>query len=295
MSPNFTPDAPRFSIGEGAALALAVAAHVGVVALLVMRPAAPPPAPPARMEVTLADDVGLQSSAPSHAPAAADLAPVLGAAQPEAAAPEPAPVAKPVHHEVVAAPVPLPLPRTRPVLHSEPTHPATTAPAKPHTHEAADPVAAALAGSAAASHKAHQPAGGSRIGADFLKGVSSANTNGKANAAPAVITGQQKAALASAISRQLKPFWVAPQGVDADQLVTILSFDLNQDGTLASEPRVVRQEGINDSNRAQAARHAEQAKKAVRQAAQQHFLLPPDLYSSWRHIPNARFDWTLSQ
>ena len=114
MAPDFTSNAPRFRMdarfrmNEAAALALALAAHVGVVALLVLRPAAPPPAPPQRMEVTLADDVGLQASAPSHAPAAADLAPVLGEVQPEPAKPQPA--AQPQHEAARSVMVPMPAP-----------------------------------------------------------------------------------------------------------------------------------------------------------------------------------------
>ena len=288
MTLDFAPPAKRFSAEERVALVLALAAHVGVAALLVMRPAAPPPAPPRRMEVTLADDVGLQASAPSHAPAAADLTPVLGEAQPEAAkAAPPKPVEK---AEAVPVPVPVPVPR-----HVEKPAPAKSAPAKPappkRTHDAVDQVAAALAGSAAAAHKTQKPAGGARIDHDFLKGVTSADSTGKA-AASAPMTGAVKSALASAISRQLKPHWVAPQGVDADQLVTVLAFDLGPDGSLAGEPRVVRQDGINDSNQPQAARHAEQAKRAVRLAAP--FQLPSEYYAAWKHV-NWTFDRKLSQ
>ena len=84
-----------------------------------------------------------------------------------------------------------------------------------------------------------------------------------------------------------------PQGVDTDQLVTILSFDLNRDGTLNGLPRMVRQEGITDENRPQAARHLEQAIRAVQLAAP--FPLPPEYYDSWKHLINVRFDRNLSQ
>ena len=312
MAPDFTSNAPRFRMdarfrmNEAAALALALAAHVGVVALLVLRPAAPPPAPPQRMEVTLADDVGLQASAPSHAPAAADLAPVLGEVQPEPAKPQPA--AQPQHEAArsVMVPMPAPIPHhvTKPAPPEKPAKSkpepkpapakAKPAPPKPHSHDTVDPVAAALAGSSASAHKTQKPAGGSRSGQDFLKGVTSADSTGKAAAtAPAAITGPQRAALGAAILRQLKPHWTAPQGADAEQLVTVLEFYLNPDGTLAGEPRVVSQSGIDDSNRPQAARHAEQAKRAVHLAAP--FQLPPELYTAWKHITNAKFNRNLSQ
>jgi hypothetical protein len=102
-----------------------------------------------------------------------------------------------------------------------------------------------------------------------------------------------RAALSGAITRQLKPKWVAPQGADADQLITVLAWDMNPDGTLASSPRVVSQSGITEANRAQAQRHAEQAIRAVRLAAP--FELPANLYPAWRHVTAFRFDRKLSQ
>ena len=114
------------------------------------------------------------------------------------------------------------------------------------------------------------------------------------NAPPAATVGPAvRSALAGAISRQLKPKWSAPQGVDAELLVTVLSWDLNPDGTLAGSPRVVRQDGITAANRAQAQRHAEQAIRAVRLAAP--FNLPPEYYPAWKRISDFRFDRKLSQ
>ena len=108
------------------------------------------------------------------------------------------------------------------------------------------------------------------------------------NIGPAV-----KSALAGSISRQLKPRWVAPQGAEAELLVTVLAWDLNLDGTLNGNPRVVRQEGITEANRAQAQRHAEQAIRAVKLAAP--FNLPPQYYPAWKRIADFRFDRKLSQ
>lgn len=102
-----------------------------------------------------------------------------------------------------------------------------------------------------------------------------------------------RSSLAGAISRQLRPHWAAPQGVDAEKLITILAFDLNQDGSLAGRPRVVRQEGITPANEAQAKRHAEQAIRAVQLAAP--FDLPIEYYSAWKRITNSKFDRNLSK
>jgi hypothetical protein len=136
--------------------------------------------------------------------------------------------------------------------------------------------------------------GGARLGSDFLKGVPNAAATGTSSLLPASQIGAaERSSLASAISRELKPRWVAPQGAEAEKLVTILAWDLNDDGSLAGSPRVVRQEGITEANRAQAQRHAEQAIRAVRLAAP--FDLPPQLYNAWKRITAFRFDRRLSQ
>ena len=101
------------------------------------------------------------------------------------------------------------------------------------------------------------------------------------------------ASLVSGIARQIKPHWTAPQGVDADKLVTVLSWSLNPDGSLAGRPQVVQQLGITDTNRAQAQRHAEQAIRAVQLAAP--FNLPAPYYAKWKRVASFRFDRKLSQ
>jgi len=114
-----------------------------------------------------------------------------------------------------------------------------------------------------------------------------AQTPAGETAGPAV-----RGALKGAITRALKPYWKVPQGVDTDQLVTIVAFDLNRDGTLAGQPVVVRQEGVNGSNRPQAGLHRENAIRAVKLAAP--FQLPPEYYDAWKHV-ESRFDRNLSQ
>lgn len=262
---------------EKAGLVVALAAHAALVAWLMLNPPAPRPMPvPERMTVTLSDEVAERSTSPEpKAEAAPDVAPVL--------APEPAPVPSPV-----AQPAPQPAPRVAPAPAPQPLpRPTAKAPAQPQP-AAKTPPAKAVPPKPAAG-------GGSRLGSDFLKGIAGGTTPGAtAKAPPAQALGPQvKAALSGAITRQLKPKWTAPQGADADQLVTVLAWDMNPDGTLAGSPRVVAQSGITDANRAQAPRHAEQAIRAVRLAAP--FELPADLYSSWRHVASFRFDRKLSQ
>lgn len=225
--------------------------------------------------------------------------------------PQPKPQPAPPPPKPEPKPVPMHRPEPKPVAPKPQPAPAKPAPAKPAPPAKADPIAAAIAAAhagrtppakeaaKAAESKAEaakattkKPAGGSRIGVDFLKGFG-ANTAGKAQtpAAPAIGPGV-KSALAGAISRQLKPYWRVPQGVETDQLVTVLAFDLNPDGTLAGPVTVVHQEGITPSNRPQAGLHRENAIRAVKLAAP--FPLPPDLYEAWKHV-QWRFDRNLSQ
>lgn len=282
---------------ELAGLALALSAHAALVVWLALKPPAPAPLPvPERMTVTFSDDVGLTSTSPEPAAQAAPaIAPVIS----ENPVPEPAPAPE---VQPQPQPQPQPLPKPQPRVVPPVPQPAPRPVPKPAARTQPAPAPATAASRAAPSPKppARQPArpaggGGSRIGSDFLKGVPGGQTPGaKATTPPAQAIGPAvRSALAGAIARQLKPKWAAPQGADADQLVTVLSWDLNPDGTLAGSPRVVSQQGITDANRAQAERHAEQAVRAVRLAAP--FDLPDELYPAWKHVSSFRFDRKLSQ
>lgn len=300
---------------ERAALVLAIAAHGALVAWLALGPMRHAViTSPERMTVSLAQDVAPVSTAPQPAPAAAAaVAPELGEAAP---APEPAPPPPP---QPVPAPQPQPAPpkptppKPVPVVHAPapaPVRPAPHPTPSPAVKEAArpapaKPTPAAPAKAAPASKptpKSGTPAGAAakptakpgapRLGADFLKGIGGDQTT--AQGAPAQAAGNVNAAgLAQVIARQLKPKWVAPQGVDADKLVTVLAFDLNRDGSLAGRPRVVLQSGVTPANEAQKARHAELAIRAVELAAP--FGLPPQYYDKWKHVTAFRFDRRLGQ
>jgi outer membrane biosynthesis protein TonB len=263
---------------EKAGLIVAVAAHAALIAWLMLSPPAPRPMPlPERMTVTIADEVAETSTSPEpQAAAAPAIAPVL-ADQP-APAPVPSPAVQPAPQPAPVPPpkaLPQPAPRVQPQLPAKAQPPAQAQPKPAPARPAAG--------------------GGSRLGNDFLKGIAGGTTPGAKSPAPAAeaLGPQVRAALSGAITRQLKPKWVAPQGADADQLITVLAWDMNPDGTLASSPRVVSQSGITEANRAQAQRHAEQAIRAVRLAAP--FELPADLYPAWRHVTAFRFDRKLSQ
>ena len=84
-----------------------------------------------------------------------------------------------------------------------------------------------------------------------------ATIEGAASATPVPrVSPALAASLAQAISREIKPHWKAPQGSDADHLVTVLAWELNPDGSLKAKPIVVSQSGITDRNSTLAATHA---------------------------------------
>jgi periplasmic protein TonB len=244
---------------ERLGLGVAVAAHVALFAALLWHasrePAIVPPAE--RMSVSLAEEVSLESTAPDPSDAAqAAVAPILSA-EPE---PVPQPTAEPVRRPVertIDRPTPSPSPRS------------TTAPRPQPTQSS-------------------RPAGGSRLGDDFLRGVSDGERNDARGTPAATFGAAEQASLSQAINRQLKPHWSAPQGADAELLVTVLTWELNPDGSLKGRPRVVSQSGINDSNRPQAALHAERAMRAVQLAAP--FDLPDQFYDKWKRVREWRFD-----
>jgi periplasmic protein TonB len=242
---------------ERIGLGIAAAAHVALVAALVWQVRDDPTALPIpeRMSVSLADEVSLESTAPDpSAEAQAAVAPILS--------PEPEPVVEPqqvVREQVRPTPRQTVSPRPTPRASERPTPRPSPTPTR--------------------------QAGGTRLGDDFLRGVGGNEGRGT----PAATFGAAEAAsLIQAISREIKPHWNAPQGVDAEKLVTVLSFELNPDGSLKGTPRVVSQSGVTDSNRPQQQLHAERAIRAVQLAAP--FDLPDEFYDKWKRVSSLRFD-----
>lgn len=260
---------------ERVGLGIAVALHIALVAVLLFQPrAADPPEIPERMTVSFAEDVGPVAEAPDPvAESRAAIAPTLSEE------PAPAPAVEPRRPVEVERPAPPERPRPR----------ATTAPRReaeprrePTPRRTSQP-----------ERRETERSGGSRIGSDFLAGSGSSSTTEETRIPASRIGASARASIVQAIIRQIKPHWSAPQGVDADKLVSILSFRLNEDGSLSGAPRVVDQSGITPANRPQAALHAERAVRAVQLAAP--FDLPPEYYNAWKSIDGARFDRNLSQ
>lgn len=127
-----------------------------------------------------------------------------------------------------------------------------------------------------------------QIGENFLSGVGSSRATDDTRIPASEIGPSARASLVQRISRQIKPHWNAPSGVDAELLVTVLAFELNEDGSLKGRPRIVSQSGETRSNRPQKTLHAERAIRAVQRAAP--FDLPSEYYNAWKSISQWRFD-----
>ncbi len=251
--------------GETAGIGVAALGHLGLLALLLWTMAGHnllPPLESSPIEVSISDEVGLRSQAPTpsrEAPAerkADELGPVVPAAVPPA--PEPAPEkASPTPPRAAPAPAPQPVKR----------------------EEAAKASGAQTPQKAAA--KPLQPTG--RL-TGLLNGLSDSPSKSQSTAPPAEVAGPAvQSALAAEIRRQLKPHWRSPTGADVELLRTTVEVRLAPDGSIVGAPRVIAQTGVNDSNRVQADLHKERALKAVQLAAPFQNL-PPEYYDAWKVI-----------
>lgn len=239
---------------EKIGLATAVVLHGALVAVLLMQAVRSEVAVfPERIAVSLATEVGLDAAAPDPvAESRASIAPTLA---PEAA-PAPEPV-KPDPRTPAAQPAPS---RDR----SRPDRPTPNQTANTPT-------------------PASKAVGGSRIGDDFLAGKGSSTTTEETRAPAAAFGRAERAALASAITRQLRPNWSAPSGLEAELLVSTVTWELNPDGTLKGTPRCrTAASSITESNRPQAGLHCERAIRAVQRAAP--FNLPDQFYDRWKAL-----------
>ncbi|WP_298309053.1 cell envelope integrity protein TolA [uncultured Erythrobacter sp.] len=255
-------------------LIAAVGLHVLLVAVLAAQVLfmSNEPDIPERMTVSLATEVSLESTAPDPVvESRASIGPTLTE--------EPAPPAEeaPLEPERTET-TPPPRPQTQPAPRPQSrTAPPNASPRRRPEAERQPP-----------RERPSERPGGSRIGNNFLPGEGAA-TNTDETRIPANEIGRSaRASLQQAINRQLRPYWDAPSGLDAEQLVTVLAFRLNEDGSLNGRPRVVRQSGVTDSNRPQAPLHAERAIRAVQRAAP--FDLPDEYYNAWKNITEWRFD-----
>lgn len=255
-------------------LMVAVVLHVALVAALAMQVFFTPSIPeiPPRMTVSLATEVSLESTAPEPVEESrAAIAPTLSqtpAPEIEEAPAEPSQTIAPpppTRPETRSQPRPTPQPDTRDRRRPEPARQAP-APSSPAANS-----------------------GGSRIGDSFLEGQGSSTRTDDTRIPASQIGRSARASLQQAINRQLQPHWSAPNGLDAEKLVSVVSWRMHEDGTLRGSPSCrTNQDSITVSNRPQAPLHCERAIRAVRQAAP--FDLPDEYYEAWKNITAWRFD-----
>ena len=249
---------------EKTGLGIAAAGHVALFAALSLGLAIsrlPPPAQP--IEVSFVKDVGATNAAPQPtlAPPAQSAAPELGPPEDAAPAPPaPAPVppeptpAPPPPKPVPAPPKPAPAPpkaQPKPLkstLSPAPAKPARpAAPQAPATPAPAKPAPQRIASGAGAAHATH----GSRLNADFLKGLGNDPSPSKSQQAPAaVMSAEALAGITAAIKRQIQPCanrQVNP-GPGANEIKVKLNLRLNRDGSLARPPTVAGTSGVTSEN-----------------------------------------------
>ena len=264
---------------ERVGLFVAAVLHLLLVVVLLLQPSDRETiAPTERMTVNLAEEVGMAATAPepvpeSRAAIAPELADVPAPAPEPSTLPEPQRVDEPVRRPVERVQSPIPAPTraadTRPRRRPDP----------PRTQEQP-------------RQTATRPATGSRVGDNFLAGAGDSTTTQETRTPASQIGASAKASIGQAVARQIKPHWSPPNGPEVEKIVTFVRFRLNENGSLAGRPEVVRQTGVNDTNRAQSGRHAEQAIRAVQLAAP--FDLPDEYYEAWKVI-TANLDWRLAQ
>ena len=248
-------------------LAAAIVLHIALVLVLALQFLffAQSPISPERMTVNLATEVSLQSTAPDPVEESrAAIAPVLG----EEVTPETEPeAAEPVEEEA-----PPPVPSNQIAEREKPIQPPDTrSRRRPDNRDEAT------------SRQVASNASGSRIGDNFLDGQGESTQTDETEPTAPLFGRRERAALSSAITRQLRPHWSAPTGVDAERLVSTVSWRLNRDGSLRGNPRCrTDPRSITASNRPQAGLHCERAIRAVQLAAP--FNLPEQFYSRWDEL-----------
>lgn len=239
----------RLRSDEQIGLGIAVVAHAVLVVALTVNVLRSPHtvSPPERIVVSFAEEVVLTAAAPEIAEEAqASVAPEISDR------PDPKPPAETVREQ--ARQPTQPTPRVNPRTQTEQRQPT------PQRTERAT---------------------GAEFGSAFREGQSSGERN-RGGAPAEAISPRVTASIQMAITRQLRPNWTAPDGLDAELLRTEVTWELAQDGSLVGTPRCKPTRGITASNSPQAGRHCELAIRAIRKTAP--FRLPEEYYSAWKKL-----------
>jgi hypothetical protein len=140
-----------------------------------------------------------------------------------------------------------------------------------------------LPGDKAGKGKAEK-AKGSRLGKDFLKGLSADKSASKSDAPRAsAISPLALNGIGALIKQQVKPNYNPPSGgADSASIVTTLNITMARDGSVSSV-EVVGHRGVNSANSAYVKQADDAAIRAVRRSSP--LKLPPDLYDGgWENI-----------
>ncbi len=290
----------------------------------------PTPVQQQPLEVSLVNDVALQAAAPKAVePPAPSIAPDQGAPEdaappePVEAAPEPEPRPAPPAEKPAPArpkpappkPVEKPAPTPKPVAAAKPApvkkpKPEPAAPEKSAAKSA--PAKASPAKVSAASTPAHARTAatkgtgsdiaaktsrprGSLLGDDFLKGLTDKPSKSQAIAPVAAkVDARALGQIQDAIRQQIQPCANRQNdpGPGANAIVTTFNLHLNEDGSLAATPKMVRQTGIDDENSRYAQRVVDLGIAAFKGCSP--LKLPSEYYSTpaggWNNI---NYKWQL--
>ncbi len=288
------------SRGEWGGLGAALLLHAALLAVLLAQPEAveiKEEAVPEAITVSLADDVGLQSTAPVPvlesrasmgpvlsqvpAPSAGDTAPLF----------RPAPVERPTMRQPDRSATPAvrtPTARTS-AARTSTARRETAQPARSSTPTRSASRSASSANTSTTSSS--RSGGASREFSQAFDGAGTSTSSADSRAPASAISGAAKSSLLQSIVRKIRPHWKPPEGADADQLYTNVSFNLNEDGSLSGSPRCSATQGVTAANRTQAAIHCREAMRAVRAAAP--FSLPDRFYNAWKSVNDMKFGATL--
>jgi type IV secretory pathway VirB10-like protein len=224
---------------EAAGVGAAVIGHAAIAAALYYlvdytREEFPVQPASASMEVSFVDEAGLVSAGAPE-PAAASFAPETGA--PEEAAPPPADLPQPTPQPDRPTPDPAPSQRTDPAQRSASS---SGAPARQQSRPSQQ--------SGSGRGQANR---GARVGPDLLKGIGDDPASRSQRPTGAVMSSQARADIGSLISRQVQPCAnrQSKPGPGAERIRVSIRLRLNRNGSLASAPEVIGQDGVDESNR----------------------------------------------
>jgi len=254
---------------EKTGLGVAVTGHVVLFGLLsVGFLATPNPSmlESAPVEVEFVDEIALKSSFPEPAveDPAESIAQELGVPD-DAAAPEPAPAEPEPETPAPPAPAPKPAPTPEPKKEQPKSKPSPERPKEKAKEKGAE--------------KAKDKQRGSRLGADFRKGLAAQATTSRGQTPRAsTVSAQAMSSLGAALFRQFKPCYElgSLSGTPAMSINTVLRLRYKKDGTLAGPPELIEQDGVNGGNSSYARQMAEVARRAVLRCTP--VKLPVELY-----------------